>query len=454
MVVFRRRLIFWLIKAYIKKSGRTLVISFFLGLFIFFAVLLTSKYFVKILPIYKKNTIGIVGAYTQDNLPPLVVNKLSRGLTSVGKDGMVKPDIASDWKITDNGKTYTFSLKQHIYFSDKEEVTSNLISYNFSDVTVEKPDKYTIVFKLKDPYAPFLATVSRPLLKKGFIGLSDYQIEDIKLNGSYVQSLTLTSAKNRLDRLKFQFYPTDEALKIAFLLGEVSETSGLTDKEFKNTSFDSSSNAIVSKESNYARLVTLFFDTTDSVLSDKKLRLALSYGVPDSFSGGQRAYLPYSPESIFTNKDLVDKKQDYTHAKLLLSGSNVASGSADSLPTLTLKTLKKYRSTANNIALAWKEMGVNVKIEEVDIVPDNFQIFLGDFYLPLDPDQYTLWHSGQKNNITRYKNLRIDLLLEQGRKKVDIDERKNIYADFQKYLMDDVPAIFLYFPTEYQIKRK
>ncbi len=79
---------------------------------------------------------------------------------------------------------------------------------------------------------------------------------------------------------------------------------------------------------------------------------------------------------------------------------------------------------------------------------------MGDFYLPRDPDQYTLWHSGQKNNITKYKNLRIDKLLEDGRKTVDLDERKTIYADFQKYLIDDVPAVFLYFPTEYQIKRK
>ncbi len=453
MVVFRRRLIFWLIKAYIKKSGKTLIISFFLGLFIFFAVALGSKYFVKILPIYKKNTIGIVGAYTQENLPPLVVEKLSRGLTSIAKDGTVKPDIASGWDITNNGKTYTFHLKQNIHFSDKAEVTSDLISYNFSDVAVEKPDKYTIVFKLKDAYAPFLTTASRPLMRKGFIGVGDYQIEDIKLNGNYVQSLTLTSAKNRLDRMKFQFYPTDQALKIAFLLGEVSETSGLTDKNFKDISFDNFSNTKVTQESNYSRLVTLFFDTTDGALSDKKLRLALSYGIPDSFSGGQRAYLPYSPESIFSNKDLVDKKQDYIHAKLLLSASNTASDSAE-LPKLTIKTLRKYRPTANNIALAWKEMGINTTIQDVDIVPDNFQIFLGDFYLPRDPDQYTLWHSAQKNNITKYKNVRIDKLLEDGRKTVDLEERKNLYADFQKYLLDDVPAIFLYFPTEYQIKRK
>ncbi len=454
MVVFRRRLIFWLIKAYIKKSGKTLIISFLLGLFIFFGLLFASKYFVKIFPIYKKVTIGVVGAYTQENLPPIVVEKISRGLTSLSKDGTIKPDLASNWKVENDGKVYTFYLKKGVHFSDKKEVTSDLISYNFSDATIERPDKYTIVFKLKDAYSPFLATVSRPLLRKGSVGTGDYEIEDIKLNGNYVQSLTLGSVKNRLDRIRFQFYPTEDALKIAFLLGEVSEANGLSDKNFNKVSFDNFKNTEINKGINYSRLVTLFFNTEDKVLSDKKIRLGLSYAIPDSFIEGQRTHMPYSPESLFINRDLLEKKQDYEHARLLLDASSIASGSAAVLPELTIKTFKKYRPVANSIASSWRELGVNTKIEDVDRVPDSFQIFLGDFYLPKDPDQYTLWHSGQKNNITRYKNLRIDKLLEDGRKTVDLEERKSVYADFQKYLTDDVPAIFLYFPTEYQVKRK
>lgn len=62
--------------------------------------------------------------------------------------------------------------------------------------------------------------------------------------------------------------------------------------------------------------------------------------------------------------------------------------------------------------------------------------------MPKDPDQYILWHSDQVNNIVRYKNLRIDKLLEDGRSVTNINERKEIYSDFQKYLMDDLPASF------------
>jgi peptide/nickel transport system substrate-binding protein len=67
-----------------------------------------------------------------------------------------------------------------------------------------------------------------------------------------------------------------------------------------------------------------------------------------------------------------------------------------------------------------------------------------------------LWHSSQIqiNNISKNKNVRIDKLLEDGRKTNDLEERKKIYADFQKYLLEDPPAAFLYFPYEFTVARK
>lgn len=452
MIVFRKRLIFWLIKAYIKKSGKIILLSFFLGLLIFFTVLLTSKYFGSIIPVFKKESIGVVGAYRQDNLPPIITNKFSRGLTTIEADGSIKPDLAERWEIKDNGKTYVFYLKKNEYFSNGKNVTSDKISYNFSDVAVEKPDQYTIVFKLKDAYAPFLVTVSKGVFDKGHIGVGDYRIEDIKLNGNFVQSLTVVSVKNRFDTIRFQFYPSEEALKLAFLLGEVTNASGLTDPRFKNVEFAKIPNATTERVVNYSHLVTLFYNTTDSVLSDKIVRIALSYALPADYSYGEKAYVPYSPKSLYYNQGITQREQDYEHAKTLLESSDAASSSGQL--TFTIKTMKKYRQTADDIAASWKNIGIQTNIEEVDGLPDNFQIFLGDFTVPSDPDQYSLWHTGQNNNITRYKNLRIDKLLEDGRKTVNVVERKSLYADFQRFLLEDAPASFLYFPYEYDIIRK
>ena len=92
-------------------------------------------------------------------------------------------------------------------------------------------------------------------------------------------------------------------------------------------------------------------------------------------------------------------------------------------------------------------------IEVVETIPSSFQMFLGDINLAKDPDQYVLWHSEQNSNISGYKNLRIDKLLEDGRKTVDINTRKKIYSDFEKYILDDPPASFLYLPYTYEISR-
>jgi ABC-type transport system substrate-binding protein len=110
MIVIRKRLIFWLIKAYIKKSGKTMILSFLFGLIIFFSVLFSSRYLNHLIPVYKKVSIGVVGAYTKDNLPPLVTSKFSRGLTKIAQDGSIKPDIAANWEEQDSRKTYKFTL--------------------------------------------------------------------------------------------------------------------------------------------------------------------------------------------------------------------------------------------------------------------------------------------------------------------------------------------------------
>jgi len=48
---------------------------------------------------------------------------------------------------------------------------------------------------------------------------------------------------------------------------------------------------------------------------------------------------------------------------------------------------------------------------------------------------------------------KIDKLLEDGRTTIDQKERRLIYFDFQKSLLEELPAIFLYFPNRYQVSR-
>lgn len=451
-MVIRKRLLFWLLKAYLKRWGKTIIFSFIFGLIAFFGILKLVLFLIPKIPVGQNESIGVVGTHTVATLPPIILSDLSRGLTKIEKDGTVASDLAHTWEVKDNGKKYIFYLNKNIRFTDEREFTSADINYPFSDVKKETPDKYTVIFLLKESFSPFLTSVSKPILKNGLVGVSEYKVKNIQINGDLVQSITLSSAKNPYAVKTYRFYDTSQTLKYAFVLGEVNKAVGLSDISFKNTNFSSFPNVAVNKKTNYNRLITVFYDTKDSILSDNKLRSGLSYALPDNFEQGERSYSLFPPDKWAYSQGDWGKKHDLEYAKLLLEQTNSSSKSADI--KLTIKVLPKYKKIAEGVARSWEKVDVKTTIETVDAVPTRFQIFLGDFVLPKDPDQYMLWHKDQETNITRYSNLRIDKLLEDGRKTTDIHERKKIYADFQKYLLADSPASFLYFPYEYDLVKK
>lgn len=450
----RRRLIFWLIRAYIRRWRRTILFFFIFGLIFFFAVRFLFSYFSNKIPFVKKEVVGMVGAYTVDDLPDEILSKVSRGLTYTSEEGLPKPDVASSWEIKNDGKEYVFHLKNDVYFSNDDKLDSKSVNYDFIDVLEERPDKNTILFKLKESYSPFLTTVSRPIFKKNFVGLvglGDYKIKNVKLNGNFVQSIDLVSKENNYQIISYQMYPTEDALKMAYILGEITKAKGLTDIKYDSSSFANYKNTDTKKYVDKNTLVTLFYNTQDPTLSDKKLRNALTYATPDNFETGERAYGPFSSRFWGNIATLSDYQQDFDHSIKLLE---VPEGQKPSEVKVTMKVLKKYMDIAEKLKAEYKKIGIDVTIESVDSFPQSFQMFLGDFSVSKDPDQYTLWHSNQQNNISKYKNLRIDKLLEDGRKEVEIGERQKIYSDFEKYLLDDSPATFLYFPYKYDLLRK
>ncbi|HKC14506.1 MAG TPA: ABC transporter substrate-binding protein [Patescibacteria group bacterium] len=435
-------------KAYIRKWKRTIFFSFGLGLVIFFLLYLFFTFFQPSLPL-NKTVIGLAGSYSSENLPSEVQDKISSGLTGIAPDGKPIPSVASSWEIKDDGKTYIFNLKNNLHFTDGSKLTSSSIIYNFENVSVERPTDSIIIFKLKNSYSPFLVSVSKPILKKNFVGLGNYKVGSLSLNGEFINSIELHPLKSG-KTLVYQFYPTEEALKTALILGEINQTPDISDLSLLKNNLRDFKNYKIDKRINYDRLVTLFYDTQDKVLSDKRLREALSYALPNEFTLGLRNRTPYPPTLWVSQEESLKYFQDIKHAELLL-GQSQSSGSAKI--KLNIKTSPKYKSAALDIANSWEKIGLKTNIEIVNSFPSDFQIFLGEFNVSKDPDQYALWHSSQPSNITKYKNLRIDKLLEDGRQTTNSADREKIYSDFQKYLLDDPPASFLYFPYYYTISK-
>ncbi|WP_062204073.1 ABC transporter substrate-binding protein [Demequina salsinemoris] len=93
-------------------------------------------------------------------------------------DAEIVPSLASDWEVSDDGLTYTFTLREGVTFHDGTELTSAAIqpsidrmltegdsgpAYLISDVaSVDTPDDYTVVFTLDEPNAAFLDYLASP----------------------------------------------------------------------------------------------------------------------------------------------------------------------------------------------------------------------------------------------------------------------------------------------------
>ncbi len=445
MASLKRRYYAWLIKAYFRKMSKTIISSAILGIFVFFAFIGLLNYYFRPLIFKTSQDIGYAGTYTIQTLPDDILENVSYGLTKVNEKGEIQPGAAESWTVKDE-KTYTFKLKKGIKFHDGKELTSENVDLNFADVLVKPVDKYTISYTLKNAYSPFLVSTSRPIFGKNLSGIGKYKVSDVDLNGGYVRSLTLSDPKSKEKKQKIYFYPTQRALKIAFMLGEVSRIYGVSNTLIDNTDLSKWGKVKSEAYINYDSLVAIFYNSNDSVLNNKKIRQALNYALPGGLDAGERAFGPIPPTSQYFSQPPSYKIADFELAKTILDMVE-----DKPIEPIEISTTDEYHKVAEEVQKAWKKIGIDSKIKIVGDMPSDFQAFMYKIKLPKDPDQYVLWHSDQVNNITFYKNLRIDKLLEDGRSITDVEERKKIYSDFQKYLTDDVPASFLYFPKEYNV---
>lgn len=428
--------------AFVSKFKGLLILSGIVGIIAFILFNLFAPVFFK----GRTQRIGMVGRYHTDNLPIGILNQIGDGLTKIEPDGTVSPNLASSWESPDKGKTWIFTLKDGYLWQDGDKLTSKTVVYEFTDVEIEKPDEKTIVFTLKDPFAPFPSVVSKPTFKKGLLGTGEWSVNKVTLSGSYIENLTLVD-KQQNKRI-YKFYPTEENAKLAYTQGQIDIISDLFDASPISTWKTANVETDVSKN----KIVTVFFNVNDRILSDKSLRQALIYAINKKGLPGDRAIGPISPSSWVFNPLVKPYDFSLDRAKEIL----------DDLPEeqtkdlkLTLVSTPFLLQTAEQVANYWRELGIDVTVLVSSIVPTQFQAYLTMIDVPTDPDQYSLWHSTRASeNISGYANPRIDKLLEDGRTELNLEERRKIYLDFQRFLVEDSPAAFLYHPETYTITRK
>ena len=431
-----------LLAAFIVRFRAIILLGAFLGGIAFLALRILGP------SLLTRNTerVGMVGRYRAENLPGSVLSLIGNGLTKIKEDGTVAPDLASSWESPDGGQTWVFKLKDNIFWQDGKRVTSTSINYQFSDAQIERPDEKTLVFKLESAFAPFPYVVSKPTFSKGLLGTGEWRVTKATVSAGFIQRLVLVDKDG--NRKIIKFYPTEERAKLGFKLGEID----ILESIFNPEPFNEWGVVEVEKEVGNSRYVAVFFNTQDKLLGEKSFRQALAYAIKKDGFDGPRAVSPISPNSWAFNPQVKPYHYDSARAKELID--DLADELKENL-TVSIVTTPALLSVAEAIAKDWAEVGVTGNVQVSSGVPTEYQTLLAIFDVGEDPDQYSIWHSTQTStNISRYQTPRIDKLLEDGRVELNIEERKKIYLDFQRFLVEDSPAAFLYHPTNYTIKRK
>ena len=431
-----------LLGAFLARFRTVILLAIGVGILVFFLVRVIAPL---VIP-GKTETVGIVGKYHLETLPSEILLLVGGGLTKIDENGVVLPNLAGSWETTDKGQTWIFHLRDDVYWQDGKKVTSSAIVYNFSDAQIERPDEATIVFKLQSPFAPFPSVVAQPTFKKGLLGTGDWKVAKASVAGSFVQRLTLENKNG--ERLILKFYPTEERAKLAYKLGAVDILRDI----YSKSPFDSWRSTAVEENLKKDRVVAVFFNVQDKLLGEKSVRQALAYAIDKDKFPGERAYGPLSVDSWAYNPQVKPYTYDAQRAREILEDL------PDELKgdlSIKLVTTPVLLETADKIVKDWEAVGVKTELQVTSGIPLEYQAFLAIYDIPKDPDQYAIWHSTQTNtNISKYQNPRIDKLLEDGRGELNQTARRTIYLDFQRFLVEDSPAIFLYHPVSYTVIRR
>lgn len=437
------RYIIRLTYAFLARFKILIFIGIGFGIVIFFLL----KFLMPFLSGRSTDRIGLTGRYNTVNLPQKVLEQIGDGLTKLDDSGNVEPGLATSWETIDKGKTWIFTLNENIYWQDGKKVEAKDILYQFSDVSIEYPDQKTIVFKLQNPYSAFPAIVSKPTFRKGLLGTGEWEVKGVTVAGSNVERLNLQKMGGK-EKIIYKFYPTEERTKLAFKLGEVDKIREILNPE----PFNTWKRVKINKQDGKGEYVAIFLNTKDSLLADKSLRQALGYGIKKDSLPGERSISPISIESWAYNPQVKPYNFDFEKAKSIVDEYKKQSQTTE-VPII-LSTTPSLLSQAESISKDWSEIGLKVSVQVSPNIPTEYQAFLAIFDTPGDPDQYTVWHSTQTStNITKYEDPRIDKLLEDGRAELDFEARRKIYLDFQRFLVEDSPALFLYYPSSYDISR-
>lgn len=240
------------------------------------------------------------------------------GLLKYDKDLNLVPDLATEYQISEDQKTYTFTLKQNVKWHDGTPFTADDVIFSvqsildpdfkspllpsFRGVEINKVDANTVTFTLPEPFPPFLEALTFGILPEHIwqeippinANLTEYNLKPIgtgpwkfkKLNKDSlgnIKSYVLVPNKDYygpkpyLEKITFKFYPDFETAVQAIKSKSVGGISFLP-KRLKDE-LTSSTNINFYSFSLPQYTAVFFNQKQNEILKDKNVRKALSLAI-------------------------------------------------------------------------------------------------------------------------------------------------------------------------------
>ncbi len=373
---------------------------------------------------------GVVG-YPRYVNPLLPVTDSGRDLTTLVFSGLMKldgenglvTDLAKDYKVSDDGLTYTVTLKDNIFFQDDVPVTAYDVEFtikkatdpiikspkaaNWEGVGVQVIDAKTIQFTLKKPYAPFIENLTLGILPMHIwkdidsdaflfsqfnfepIGSGPYKIKDIKRNASGLpQYYHLTpfekyaGGEAYIEDIYVWFYTNEDKLIEAYKSGVIDSMNSISPDNVK--SVDTGRSEIL--KSPLPRIYGVFFNQNEAkVFADSDVRQALYLATPedsiikDVLLGFGTPIEGPIPKDISTlpAKEVNDEK-GLENAEALLAksgwikdanGTLVKKTKTENLAlsfSIATSNVPELKAIANLLKDSWEKLGANVEVKVFD----------------------------------------------------------------------------------------
>jgi peptide/nickel transport system substrate-binding protein len=444
------------------------------------------------------------------------VSLLYSGLLKIDENGGLVNDLAENIEISEDGKTYNISVRRDLSFHDGTPITARDVAFTYSlvqdpdlksplrgnwmGVTVTEIDEYQLSITLEEAYAPFIENFTLGIMPRHLWGglpieqlpFSQYNTEPVG-SGPFTINTVLRDANGlisgynlkpvngaNLSEVKLKFFKNETDLKSAIDKKEVTATAYLPLEQI--SSLDGNYNIMTSP---LPRVFGIFFNQNRSpALRDKSARLALSeainredvvsnvldgYGVPISLpiignpselqSSNKTAAETLSKEAHLENARQILKSGGWTRGEDGLWTKRIDQTTETLSLTIRTSNSPVFDETVNLIADYWRQLGVEVQIEQYEqaglvqsvIRTRDFQSLLFGLDMNRSQDLYPFWHSSQKDdpglNISQYTNVTIDRKLEESRKTQDEATRLALQTEIGQEITEEMPAIFIFAPS-------